>query len=619
MATITIDPVNRIEGHLKAVVTVNESSGVVSDAMLSGTMFRGFEMILNKRDPRDAPVITQRICGVCPTSHAISSNMCLDTAFGITNDPGTGNSAGNIALYSTSIPDNGRMIRNIIHGMDTVMSHITHLYHLSALDFINTSSYPGMAPWMPSYTASDMLVATGANTDTTANTLVLHYVQALGIRRKCHTAGALFSGRQPIQSAMVPGGVTTLFSTTYPMAEGTTSPNDPAGFYSGGPYNATTTQAKFAELVDEVRDFIDQAYIPDVVTVATHGDFLQFWSAGIGCKRFLSYGAFPDSAGTLALKRGIVDANVDTVSASGTLPSPLFDQARVLEYVDGSYYNYGVLDAEGLHPFDGKTVPNMNDTAHTGKTGGYSWLKAPRYNRTGSTTVPVSQVYEVGPLARMVVSYVANDTVTQVVSKNAVSIGSTLLVGALGSYSVPGLVGNAVTGLIGAGAGSDATLLFSVLGRHAARALEAKFVADACAAWADALTVDAPCYKYAKIPKQVSAGYGLIEVPRGSLGHWIKIEGRKIAKYQCVVPTTWNASPASGGTAKDNHGPAEQALIDSTVGTNPTAQIINILRILHPFDFCIACAVHVVTPEGKEKLKFAIGADGRPTNVEIAE
>jgi len=209
-----------------------------------------------------------------------------------------------------------------------------------------------------------------------------------------------------------------------------------------------------------------------------------------------------------------------------------------------------------------------------------------------------------------------------VTSLNAVVTGIGTLVTAGASYSVPGLVGAAVTALNGAGVGTDATILASALGRHAARALEAKFVADACAAWADGLTPDAPCYTYAKIPKQISTGYGLTEAPRGALGHWIKIEGKKTAKYQCVVPSTWNFSPAHAATTPGNianRGAVEACLVNSVIGTNSTDQIINILRLVHPWDCCIACAVHVVTPEGKEKLKFAIGPDGRPSNVEVAE
>jgi hydrogenase large subunit len=590
MATITIDPVNRIEGHLKAVVTTNVS-GVVTDAALTGTLFRGFENILNRRDPRDAPVITQRICGVCPTSHSIASNMCLDSALGITNDPGTTGTDGNMpSTYFSTIPSNGRMIRNIIHGADTVMSHITHFYHLSALDFINTTTFPGMAPWLPTYTESNMQSTAAGQL---GSTLVLHYVTALEKRRKMHTAGALFSGRQPIQNAMVPGGVTTLFSSTYPA-----SPQSGTDYDMFGPYNASDTVSKFKTLLNDVRTFINKTYIPDVITVANA--YSAFWSQGAGCGNLLSYGAFPtNSTGQLSLKRGLVSGTVATA----------FSQADIVEYVDNSYYNYGALETgAGLHPFNGKTVPNM--------AAGYSWLKAPRI--MNGTNV---MVYEVGPLARMVNTHLRGDQV-------AATDGDLPTTGSLigGTYSVTGLITTALSLTVPV---QPVTALYSALGRHAARALEAKYIADLMAggsgggaSWVDQLTPNASCYTYKRIPKQISTGYGLIEVPRGSLGHWIKIEGRKIAKYQCVVPTTWNASPAVGPVTsgiKTNRGPAEQALVNSTIGTDPTSQVVNILRILHPFDFCIACAVHVVNPEGEEMLKFAIGPDGRPTNLEVKE
>jgi hydrogenase large subunit len=465
------------------------------------------------------------------------------------------------------------------------MSHITHLYHLSALDFINTSVFPGMAPWTPSYTASDMLdgnVAPGS-------TLVVHYVQALAARRKLHTAGALFSGRQPIQNAMVPGGVTTLFSSTWPA-----SPQSGTDYDMYGPFNAADIQSKFATLLNDVRDFVDLTYIPDVLTVASvfgTAHPLNFWTQGTGCNRFLSYGDYPlDNAGTLAIKRGIVDVGL------GLTMQP-FDQANIKEYVGASYYTYGVIDPAGLHPFEGKTNPNM-------KPGGYSWLKAPRYMTGGGTT---AHVCEVGPLARMLVSYVGNDNSITVTSKNAV-----LTITAGGSYSVPGLVGAAATAVGGA------TMLLGTLGRHAARALEAKFLCDAVFAWSAGLSANAQNYTYKRIPKQPSTGYGLTEAPRGALGHWIKIDGRKVSKYQCVVPSTWNFSPNSG-LPGDLGGAVEQALVGSTIGTTTTEKIVNILRIVHPFDCCIACAVHVVTPEGKETLKFAIGPDGRPTNIEVKE
>jgi len=293
------------------------------------------------------------------------------------------------------------------------MSHITHLYHLSALDFINTSTFPGMAPWLPSYTASDMI----DGNSTLGSTLVVNYVTALEKRRKMHTAGALFSGRQPIQNAMVPGGATTLFSSTYPD-------NPITGDYDQfGPFNATSTVSKFKSLLNDVRTFINTKYIPNVVTVANA--FPGYWSQGVGCTNLLAYGDYPiNSTGTLAIKRG--RATVITPST--------FDQAQIREYVGGSYYNYGILDAEGLHPFDGKTTPNM------GTANGYSWIKAPRY-MDGTTP----KVYEVGPLARMVNTYLRG---TQVTADDTVvggtSLGQALGTSSLGAYSVTALVDTAL-------------------------------------------------------------------------------------------------------------------------------------------------------------------------------
>jgi hydrogenase large subunit len=361
-----------------------------------------------------------------------------------------------------------------------------------------------------------------------------------------------------------------------------------------GPFNASDTKAKFAALLNDVRDFIDNTYIPDVLTVAA--DYSSFFTQGVGCKRFLSYGDFPtDNVGTLAIKRGIVDYDATALALQA------FDQANIREYVGASYYDYGIIDPAGLHPSVGKTNPDM-------KASGYSWLKAPRY--MGGTLNTTPQVCEVGPLARMVVTYAAGPSSYTVTTRNDV-IG----VGAGSSYSVYDLVGAAIAhpSILN----GDATKLFSALGRHATRALEAKYLADAVAAWAASLTADAQNYTYKRIPKQPSQGYGLCEAPRGALGHWISIDGRKISRYQCVVPSTWNFSPKEsvGGTP----GAVEAALINSTIGTTATDQILNILRIVHPFDCCIACAVHVVTPEGKDKLKFAVGLDGKPTNIEVKE
>jgi len=482
-------------------------------------------------------------------------------------------------------------IRNIIHGMDTVMSHITHLYHLSAPDFINFAGSPGslvnMSPWTPSYkSATDAFLIDGSSPDSSLRqNLILHYVDALRVRRLVHTAGALFSGRQPIQNAIVPGGVTTLWDGTYPLTAATSD------YDQFGPYNAGETKTRFGDLITTIRTFIDTSYIPDVLAVASY--FPSYFTQGVGCANLLSYGEYPDNNGVLLIKRGMVLGG-----AVGTLTD--FDQANIVEQINSSWYDYPATDAllqtNGRHPFDGVTVPNV-------KGGGtYSWLKSPRYG-------PAATVLEVGPLARMAVTYSSSN---QLVASSLNAVGTLLSAGA--TYNVKTLVDATLDAV---GSAGNALPLVSALGRHAARALESKLIADASDAWVKALPIgNSNCYTYTKIPKQISTGYGLAEAPRGALGHWIKIEGRKVAKYQCVVPSTWNFSPKD---ANGTPGPVEQSLIGSFIGTDDESRIVNILRIVHPFDCCIACAVHVVGPDGKEKLRFAIDPDGRPSKIVKSE
>jgi hydrogenase large subunit len=425
-------------------------------------------------------------------------------------------------------------------------------------------------------------------------------------RRKLHTAGALFSGRQPIQNALVPGGVTTLLSTTMPDWPAVTD------YDQWGPYNFSQAKSKFKVLMNDVRAFINTTYIPDVITVANV--FSAFWSQGVGCQRLLAYGDYPVTPkasvtplGTqqLLIKRGIVD--VLTLRA--------FDQANIREYVESSYYDYGILDPAGLHPFEGKTAPDMSATK-------YSWAKSPRY--LNGTSV---EICEVGPLARMVVTHESGAAQIPVTEDDLAGSDQLLGGGVLpANYTVTDLVTAALTTVTPA---QPTAALYSALGRHAARALEAKYVADAMAgtaagitSWIDQIDPTQSAYTYKKLPKQIATGYGLTEAPRGALGHWIKISGKKVMRYQCVVPSTWNISPlvtgsVNGTNAVTENGPIEDALIGSTIGTDPADTVVNILRLIHPFDICIACAVHVVNPEGKEIGKFTIEPDGRPKNIEI--
>ena len=495
MATIKIDPMTRLEGHLSIEVTVDE--GVITDAKSSGTMFRGFENILLGRDPLDAPHLTQRICGVCPISHGMASCLNLESAFNVTP------------------PANGRIMRNLVLGANFVMSHILHFYHLAALDYINTDGVLGGAidkgPWQPHYVSPDMV------TGDTAELLVGHYVEALAIRRKAHQMAAIFGGKLPCAPTLVPGGCTAV--------------------------PTTENIAAFRTLLDKQRAFINDTYIPDVLTVA--GAFPAYFGIGVGCGNLLAYGVFDldNSDQNKLLYRG----RYTDGSVAGVEPTEINEDLKYSRYDDAS---------SGLNPAYGVTEPEV------AKTTAYSWLKAPRYQ---------GMVHEAGPLARMAVNYLSGDATTI------------------------GLIESVL------GANPDISVLFSVLGRHAARVLEAKLVADAMDGWLNELVPGQTAYEEVSIPKQEKVGIGLTEAPRGALGHWITTTRRgKIDRYQVITPTNWNASPKDD---LEQHGPIEQALIDTPVAD--VTQPIEVLRVVHSFDPCLACSVHMLRP-GKNKPEVVV-------------
>jgi hydrogenase large subunit len=517
MAKIVIDPITRIEGHLKIEATVD--GGTVKEARSSGTLFRGFELILRGRDPRDASVLTQRICGVCPIAHASASSLCLDDAFGIAD----------------RIPKNGRVIRNLILGANYIQSHILHFYHLAALDYVDVTAaadYAGndpdlksvsefiargaLGPFVPRY-EGDYRLPKDVNV-----AAVKHYVMALEMRRKAQEMLAIFGGKMPHQCAIVAGGV-----TERPTVD---------------------KIAAFLWRLNELREFIDNVYVPDVLAVA--GCYSDHFAMAKGCGRFLSYGAFD-----------LEDGNTDQTTRKRLLSQGVTDTSLKVQGLDVSKITEDIKHSwfegdDGLHPSSGKTDPNPR------KKDGYSFLKSPRYG---------GEAVEVGPLARMLVSYASGDE------------------------AVKGLVDGALSTL-----GADATALFSILGRHAARALECKHVADSMVAWLLDLDPAAPvCAEY-EIPKE-GEGFGISGAPRGAVGHWIKIENSKVANYQCIVPTTWNASPRDG---KTQPGPIEQALEGLPV--KDEANPFEVVRTVRAFDPCIACAVHVFRPSGAKVGEFSV-------------
>jgi hydrogenase large subunit len=469
-------------------------------------------LILQGRDPRDAPLITQRICGVCPIAHATASTFALDRAFGVEG----------------KITKNGRIVRNLILGSNFIQSHVLHFYHLAALDYVDitkvadySGSDPGLravkrflergelGPFLPRY-EGDYRLNKEANRAAAA-----HYLQAFDIRRKAHEMLAVFGGKVPHTVGIVPGGATQV-----PTVDKITS---------------------FLWRLNEIRGFIDNIYIPDVLTIAkAYPDYLEI---GSGCKNLLSYGGFPQEDG-LFFWSGATSRDLN--------PQEL-DPSKVTESVRYSWY---ASSRDPLHPTEGMTKP------HFGKEGAYSWIKAPRYD---------GKVYEVGPLARLLVNY------------------------AEGHPRVKGLVDWALGELE-----VRPQALFSVMGRHLARALDCKLVADAMAEWVMELEPGGPVYTEYELPDSAQ-GFGLVEAPRGALGHWLKIEGKRIEHYQCVVPTTWNASPRD---EKGQPGPLEQAIEGTKIRDerNP----FEIVRIVRSFDPCLACAVHLVGPRGQALARLEV-------------
>ena len=476
--TIIVDPVTRIEGHLAVEVEVED--GVVVDAKSKGMLFRGLELILQGRDPRDAVQIMQRTCGVCPVAHASAGSLALDDAFGI--EP----------------PPNGRIIRNLILGSNFIQSHILHFFHLAALDFVKG---PDVPPFVPRYEADYRLP------DAVNAQAVNAYLEALKMRAKAHEMTALWGGKMPHQQAIVPGGVTEI-----PDAQ---------------------KIIDFKYRLKELTAWIDNVYIPIVQAVA--GAYEDWFDIGRGSMNMLAYGDIP-------LEEGMDHVKKDKFFPSGVYIGGQYqelDPEKIAEEVKYSWYEN---DATGLKPTEAVITPNPD------KKDAYSWVKAPRYN---------GAAMEVGPLARLWIKK----------QKDVIGLGEKA---------------------------------FSVMGRHFARAVEASMIAHAMDEWVGRLEPGKPVCTPHEIPASAQ-GMGLTEAPRGALGHWNKIEHQRTAIYNAVVPSTWNMSPRDD---KKLMGTMEQAFIGATVKDpkNP----VEIVRIVRSYDPCLACAIHLMTPDKKLISKFAV-------------
>lgn len=573
---IVVDPVTRIEGHMRCEVNVDDD-GVIRNAVSSGTMWRGLEVILKGRDPRDAWAFTERICGVCTGTHALTSVRAVEDALGIT------------------IPDNANSIRNLMQLNLQVHDHIVHFYHLHALDWVNpvnalradpkatselqqavSPSHPLSSPGyfrdvqnrLKAFVESGQLgIFKNGYWDNPAYLLppeadlmaTTHYLEALDLQTELCKIHTIFGGKNPHPNWLV-GGVPC--------------PINLDGTGAVGAINMTQLNHVSA-IIEQCRTFVNNVYIPDLIAI---GGFYKSWlyGGGLSGQSVLAYGDIPEhpndfSAGQLHMPRGaVIDGNLNEVH-----DVDVRDPEQIQEFVDHSWYAYGA-PGMGLHPWDGvtearfelgpNTVGSRTNIEAIDEAAKYSWIKAPRWR---------GHAMEVGPLARYIVGYASgHEDITNQVN------------GLLGTMNLP------------------VSALFSTLGRTAARALEAEYCTRLQQHFFDKLvtncrngdTATANVEKWE--PKSWPAearGVGISEAPRGALGHWVTIKDTRIENYQCVVPTTWNGSPRDSA---GNIGAFEAALMNTRM--ERPDEPVEILRTLHSFDPCLACSTHVMSPDGAE-------------------
>lgn len=466
MKTITImDPVTRIEGHMKVEVAIESHRGEMQivDAHCTGTLFRGFETLLNGRDALDAPLITQRICGVCPISHGLTAAQALE----------------NVSDWLP--PTNARLLRNLTLAANFLQSHILHFYLLASLDYITG---PDIPLWSRAWKVDMRPGLEGVAGNLPA---------ALAARRQAHEMGAVFSGKMPMTNSFLPGGFTAI--------------------------PTTEDIDRYRQHLIALTEFLRTIYLPDVLSVGKVYD--DYFKIGGGTKNLMAYGGFAmDDASTSHLFTGGYVKNAKSKTGSAFATTDISESVKHSWYAD---------QTEGKTPEAGETFPEYP------KEGAYSWLKAPRL---------FGKPFEVGPLARMWVN---------------------------GDYQ---------RGI-------------SVMDRHVARAQEALKIAEAMTGWLDSITPGQNAFD-AGFEQYSGVGVGLLEAPRGALGHWVEISQGKISRYQVITPTCWNASPRD---EEDVAGPMEQALIGTPI-EDPN-QPVEALRVIHSYDPCMSCAVHIIRPDGQ--------------------
>jgi hydrogenase large subunit len=571
MTRFVVDPITRIEGHLRIEAVVE--GGKITDAFSSGTMVRGFEKILKGRDPRDAWAFVERACGVCTTVHALASVRAVEDALGI------------------AVPSNAELVRNLMFCTQYMQDHVVHFYHLHALDWVDVVSALSADPKATSELAqslsnwpksspgyfSDLQKRLKAFVDSgqlgifangywghpayklpkEVNLIgVAHYLEALEWQKEIVKVHTIFGGKNPHPNYLV-GGVPCSFNLD--------------------DVNAINTEKLnyVSKLLKDAADFVEQVYIPDLMAIA---GFYKDWAAiGGGLKNYMAYGDLPTkgygNVDSYKFQRGaILDRDLSRVyDVNGK------DENEIKEYIAHSWYKYSVGDEQGLHPWKGETEFNFTGPKppyeELNVDGKYSWLKTPRWK---------DNPMEVGPLARLLVAYGrGNQEVKEVVD------------GALKALDVP------------------VTALFSTLGRTAARGLETRLIARWAREFYDQLITNLKAGEFdtfnsSKWEKETWSteceGVGLSEAPRGALAHWIRIKNGAIDNYQLVVPSTWNASPRD---AKGQRSAYEESLIGTPVAKD--GEPLEIIRTIHSFDPCLACAVHLYDPDGKHVHQVQVG------------
>lgn len=542
---VVVDPITRIEGHLRIEVEVE--NGKIKNAWSSSQLFRGLELILKGRDPRDAQHFTQRACGVCTYVHALASTRCVDNAVNV------------------KIPKNATLLRNLCMGAQYLHDHIVHFYHLHALDWVDVANALQADPVKAAKIANDIsprktkaedlkavqtkvkaLVESGQlGIFTNAYFLgghpayvlppevnliaTAHYLEALHLQVKAARAMAIIGGKNPHTQFTVVGGVTN--------------------------YDAIDPKriAEFQALYKETMKFVNEVYIPDLLAVAS---YYKDWGAIGGTSNFMTFGEFPTDEYDLDsryLPSGVImNRDLKRVAA--------MDPKEIMEHVAHSWYE----GDQARHPYKGVTDPKYTNLEDKDR---YSWMKAPRYK--GEST-------EVGPLAHCLMAY------------------------AKGHKDFKPLVDMVLNKL---GVGPEA--LFSTLGRTAARGIETVAFGNAMQGWIQELSDnvsggDDTLYTEWEMPNEAQ-GVGFVDAPRGSLSHWINIKDKVIENFQLVVPSTWNLGPrCSAGKLS----PVEEALIGTPIAD--PKRPVEILRTVHSYDPCIACGVHVIDPESNEVYKFKI-------------